>query len=460
MSTTDTFEGWYDRIKSMVTGAVPGQQKGERLDSCVRQVMAQGHDRESAYAICNDTLKADLEKSERDELLDTAREMSKYDPQVPLTFGNLVDYAGVDVKGEDELELPKSCRRCNTKTRVAGSFMCPDCDPQYNREKGAYELVGSGVQEATGEGGEETEEKADGNAGSSTTRKVYLTPENMEDAPSDAVVKSDERGLYYETSPSTDVDQKAEKALPDNAVSIDSRDEAPEGARVVEGDRGGLYYIPEGEDAGDNDGGGNETAAAAVAEEMGLDKGDVDLDGLEPSIATGVAETLTAASDRGWTDNVEEVRTSIGENDPDEKADAVAAFSPTNNDLFLNPDIVTGENMESIKDSDHLTDPSLDGIVNHELGHARHAEMGLNDMNLRGSFEALPKLARESDAVPDTFDRDPEDLKSVAEEVSDQAAMAGTEFVAEVHAGKASGQEFSDNVEALYAAMGGPEVEQ
>jgi len=46
-----------------------------------------------------------------------------------------------------------------------------------------------------------------------------------------------------------------QKAVPDNAVSIDSRDEAPEGAKVIEGERGGLYYVPEGED-GDGDGDG------------------------------------------------------------------------------------------------------------------------------------------------------------------------------------------------------------
>ena len=39
------------------------------------------------------------------------------------------------------------------------------------------------------------------------------------------------------------VQQKAE--IPDNAVNIQDRSEAPEGAEIIEGDRGGLYYIPE-----------------------------------------------------------------------------------------------------------------------------------------------------------------------------------------------------------------------
>lgn len=40
-------------------------------------------------------------------------------------------------------------------------------------------------------------------------------------------------------------------AVPDNAVSIDNPSEAPDGAQIVEGDRGGLYYVPSG---GDGDG--------------------------------------------------------------------------------------------------------------------------------------------------------------------------------------------------------------
>ena len=57
----------------------------------------------------------------------------------------------------------------------------------------------------------------------------------------------------------------AEKAVPDNAVAIDSRSEAPEDAEIIQGDRGGLYYVPggetdgeegvEGADSGDDPGG-------------------------------------------------------------------------------------------------------------------------------------------------------------------------------------------------------------
>jgi len=38
--------------------------------------------------------------------------------------------------------------------------------------------------------------------------------------------------------------------VPDEAVSISDRSEAPEGAKVITGDKGGLYYIPEGASGG------------------------------------------------------------------------------------------------------------------------------------------------------------------------------------------------------------------
>jgi len=65
-----------------------------------------------------------------------------------------------------------------------------------------------------------------------------------------------------------------QKAVPDNAVNIDSRDEAPEDAEVIEGDRGGLYYVPADGEEGEDDEGGEVTTeevgetAAAVTEEF------------------------------------------------------------------------------------------------------------------------------------------------------------------------------------------------
>lgn len=51
-----------------------------------------------------------------------------------------------------------------------------------------------------------------------------------------------------------DLEPVSKQTVPEHAVSIDSRSEAPEDAEVIEGPRGGLYYIPAtAEDTGEGD---------------------------------------------------------------------------------------------------------------------------------------------------------------------------------------------------------------
>lgn len=220
----------------------PGQKAGEDLMQQSREVMARGHDRGTSLVIAEATLKAGLSRDHRDELLATAKEVSDYDAQVPVAYKHLIDYASVDVKGEDDLELPKVCRKCEQETRMKGNFMCPDCHPDVDAKEDEYELVKSAVQDGEDEGG--AAEKS-GDEPPGETRKVYLD-HGIQNAPPDATVRVDDKGLYYE-EPVDGTDQKA--SVPDNAVSISDRSEAPEDAQIVTGERGGLYYLPaDGED--------------------------------------------------------------------------------------------------------------------------------------------------------------------------------------------------------------------
>lgn len=210
MSTTEKFNEWYERLKAMVTGEdgpAPGERKGEELDRCVRQVKNQGHDEDSAYAICNESLKAGLEKEQRYDLLETAKSITEYPGEVPGAYRKLIEYAGVDTKGEDDLELPKVCRKCENRTRIKGNFMCPECHPEVDPDEDDYRLVDSPVQD-DGDDGDEEEEKAE-ESGPRETRKVYLD-HGVSDAPGDVVVRADEKGLYYEEP----VDGVSEKADP------------------------------------------------------------------------------------------------------------------------------------------------------------------------------------------------------------------------------------------------------
>jgi hypothetical protein len=64
-------------------------------------------------------------------------------------------------------------------------------------------------------------------------------------------------GMEEEARENAALAQLRDLAVPDNAVSIQDPSEAPEGANVVKGDRGGLYYIPVSEDEDGEDGDGD-----------------------------------------------------------------------------------------------------------------------------------------------------------------------------------------------------------
>ena len=65
-----------------------------------------------------------------------------------------------------------------------------------------------------------------------------------------------------------------QKSIPDDAIRISERSEAPEGATIVEGERGGLAYVPEGQEAED-DSDGSDT------EERANPDGTIDVDNLQ-----------------------------------------------------------------------------------------------------------------------------------------------------------------------------------
>ena len=86
-------------------------------------------------------------------------------------------------------------------------------------------------------------------------------------------------------------------SVPDNAVPIDSRADAPDGAQIVEGERGGLYYVPVGEGDGDESTGDLEERANedGTIDAENLQEGDVVQKGDEEITiqATGTDETGT-----------------------------------------------------------------------------------------------------------------------------------------------------------------------
>lgn len=106
MSSTDDptrFDKWYSRMKGLVmTGEEPEEQKGEDLESCVRQLKQDGHAEERAYAICNASVKADLTEAGREEALEIAKSVTGDDDELGDVFGRVVEAAGLDVDAKEE----------------------------------------------------------------------------------------------------------------------------------------------------------------------------------------------------------------------------------------------------------------------------------------------------------------------------------------------------------------------
>ncbi len=79
---------------------------------------------------------------------------------------------------------------------------------------------------------------------------------NAEEVIEDNAQTSLDAFLEWIESLTDDNDERANRALqvPDGAIPISSRSEAPEGAQIYEGEQGGLYYLPVGGQAGEDDG--------------------------------------------------------------------------------------------------------------------------------------------------------------------------------------------------------------
>ena len=256
-----------------------------------------------------------------------------------------------------------------------------------------------------------------------------------------------------------DVEDIGLAGVPDNAVSISDRSEAPEGATVVEGDRGGLYYVPEGESG---NGGDTRTPgeiqedvrsrldsaddpfqeSADIVAEAG-DMGDVTMptaDTREDLVQ--LTSTLAYAGERGMLDPVEGV-------DTGPQGDAVAAFRANDNTLRFKENVSNGE-MEGSAEEGKTVGDDLEWLVLHELGHAHHFE----------EFDSLDEIGDMLDTGmsvgPDGewLGRDRVDM--VDEEVSSYGRTSHGEFVAEVFSGLAMGQEFDDDVIEVYDELGGP----
>jgi len=247
-----------------------------------------------------------------------------------------------------------------------------------------------------------------------------------------------------------------QQSVPDDAVSISDRDEAPDDAQVVSGPRGGLYYIPPGDDgdAGDVTPKSELTDRAQEALESG-DRGEVrDMisnsvgvervelpRGMSDEDLADMAGTLSFAGEVGLTEQVEAVETHI--------SDEYGYYRFNDGTLSFNSDLDMSEFEEYDNEGEAVGD-DMEWLVTHELGHAEHDGVVDDMVGSDEFFDQNLAVTRDGEWVG----RERVDL--VDDEVSSYARTNPSEFVAEVYAGLATGQEFSDEVMDIYDEFDGP----
>jgi hypothetical protein len=288
----------------------------------------------------------------------------------------------------------------------------------------------------------------------------YRPPKQIEEAEEE----DQQQGGLFGSAP-TEVSFRS-LAVPDNAVAIDDRSEAPEGAQIVEGDRGGLYYVPAGEDAGEDDfevsdeGQESISRIEKIAQEEGGELGTFEqrsdiaeivqeYTGVETSFRGDLEESaemskhLIRMEDAGQLDRLSSFAYSL--TDMPSKS-ASGHYNKQTRQVSINPDVIESEQLEEWEEVNHIGGSSMEWVVTHEVGHHNHVESirERDDMELKDLTKR--DLTEDEEAM-------------IQDELSDYAASQPLELVAEMYAGKAQGREFSEGMESLYDEFGGPEVD-
>jgi len=247
------------------------------------------------------------------------------------------------------------------------------------------------------------------------------------------------------------------QSVPDNAVSISDRSEAPEGASVIEGPGGGLYYVP----GGGGDGGDADTQSDVeqrVDEVLESDQADwkkrdelqdvteeatgissVRYDDFSPEQAADATRAFSALADADQTDGISGITSSLSEQTRGSNPNAALAYKPQRNSVEISPEFFSDEQAQEWADDNHLAGDSVNHLVSHEVGHHQHFEAHRNgDIDMAEVKE---------------YEFTPQERNMVETELSDYAAASPLEFVAESYGVKATGGELSD----LYEELGGAE---
>ena len=271
--------------------------------------------------------------------------------------------------------------------------------------------------------------------------------------------------------------------MPDNAVSISDRSEAPEGAQIITGPGGGLYYVP----GADGDAGGDSNSAsvddeirdsvtdreeyedaelrqrvdeaffdeekteaveAHLSESLDVERVNIDnVDRLDSSpdhsyedTLIGIAEELTRLEEAGHLENVNEVDVSEKfTEDGDGPTGAVAMYyhepgPKIDRERSL---MINGELLDKYVDEDR---EMAEDVVAHEAGHALQ-------------WQAFEDGRLDQEAM--RRDLSDEEKELVEDELGGLAASHRMEFFAEAYLEVVRGGELSEESNQLLAFYSG-----
>lgn len=297
--------------------------------------------------------------------------------------------------------------------------------------------------------------------------------------------------------------------VPDSAISISSPSDAPPGAAVVEGPRGGLYYLPGASgastvapDSGPDGPSGDAAAEARRAAVEELWPADGNAASGRAAISDHVADELGMRDVQFTSDTRERIVETatemlrLQEADPefftglniftDSKlvfggsgsagSEATGLYNDDRKALYITMSEDYPEKRRDAYEKGFLTTPDPRGTLWHELGHHRHT------MNVQANRQPYTQPRTVHDRYVDFaliefegFDREYIEgggeagevserdatvklQRHIREDVSKYAATSGNELVAEVHAGLIAGEEYSETTMRLYEALQGPPV--
>ena len=251
-------------------------------------------------------------------------------------------------------------------------------------------------------------------------------------------------------------DVRTLSSVPDNAVSISDRSEAPEGAQIITGPGGGLYYVPGSDgDTGDSearqrvqdiaesDASEDEKKAeleSVVSDTTGVES--VNFDNFDEQQATATSDALVALGEAGETDGIQEITTDVS--DEMTARDSVANYDPFEQTIRIDAGSFTQEKAQEWGDQGYLAGDSIQHLVAHEVGHARHFQNEIDGQSagMQAQAQEIPEDAREP----------------FAEQVSVYAVENPNEMVAELYAMQVQGEDMTTGMENAYEEFGGPEV--